>query len=292
MQKNPVVVELLSQFNSMSKETFFVDRIESRLLFQIGRDGLELLDRLSTNSVLLLSDYSIKTTIITDEKGKMIDVVNVWRIKKDKLLLESSTLNIGNLTSWINKFTIEEDSELQEIKDSFKISIIGDDIEELSSIFPELVSLEKDSFVDINVESTRYLIGRHELFNGQESIDFICLEGGSRNKFKQIILQKTKIQEKDNEAFELFRIKNLIPAAGKEITNSYNPLDLGLERFVDFSKGCYVGQEVVARLNTYNKVQNIMRTVKLDDEDLSVKGTKITSSSGEYGIAISKRKFL
>ena len=67
---------------------------------------------------------------------------------------------------------------------------------------------------------------------------------------------------------------------------------MGLERFVDFSKGCYVGQEVVARLNTYNKVQNIMRTVKLDDEDLSVKGTKITSSSGEYGIAISKRKFL
>ena len=292
MQKNPVVVGPLSQFNSMSNETFFVERKESKFLLQNGIDGLDLLDRLSTNNLVSLPDYAIRTTIITDEKGKMIDVVNVWKIKNDKLLLESSTPNIENLTSWINKFTIEEDSELQEIEDSFKISMIGDDLEELTGMFPEMVSLEKGRFVDINVESTRYLMGRHELFNGQESIDFISLEGGSMGKLKKTILKKTKIQEKDNEAFELFRIRNLIPATGKEITNSYNPLDLGLERFVDFSKGCYVGQEVVARLNTYNKVQNIMRTVKLDDDDLSVKGTKLTSFSGKYGIAISKRKFL
>jgi len=34
-----------------------------------------------------------------------------------------------------------------------------------------------------------------------------------------------------------------------------NPLETNLEDFIDFKKGCYIGQEVIARLQTYNKVQ-------------------------------------
>ena len=90
----------------------------------------------------------------------------------------------------------------------------------------------------------------------------------------------------------IFRIKNLIPKSGNEIIDSYNPLDLGLERLIDFSKGCYVGQEVIARLDTYKKVQNIMHMIKVDDIDSNMRGTKITSSSGGYAIAISKKKFV
>jgi folate-binding protein YgfZ len=276
----------------MNPQTFFVDCNQAEFLYQKGLDGLDLLDRLSTNSILGLSEKGIKTTIVTDEKGKIVDILNVWKINNEKLLLESSTSNIDKLVFWINKFTIEEDSELQKMKYYSKISIIGSDLQELHSFLPDLVSVKKGNFIDISIRSSKFLIGKHELFNGSESVDFICLDGvSSRVELKQLV-SDMNIPEIKQEEFELYRIKNLIPKSGKEITDSYNPLDLGLERFIDFSKGCYVGQEVVARLDTYNKVQNIMHMVKLDEINSNMRGTKITSLSGEYAIAISKKKFI
>ena len=90
----------------MNPETFFVDCDQAEFLYQKGLDGLDLLDRLSTNSILSLSEKGIKTTIVTDEKGKIVDILNVWKINNEKLLLESSTPNIDKLVFWINKFTI------------------------------------------------------------------------------------------------------------------------------------------------------------------------------------------
>ncbi len=55
------------------------------------------------------------------------------------------------------------------------------------------------------------------------------------------------------------------PAGGAELTEDYNPLEAGLRDAVSFDKGCYVGQEVVARLNTYDKVSRALVGVNLPD---------------------------
>ena len=79
--------------------------------------------------------------------------------------------------------------------------------------------------------------------------------------------------------FQQHRINNNIPAAKHEIIDTYNPLELGLINCIAFDKGCYVGQEVIARLDTYSKVRNELRPFKtsaLEFEALEI-GSKITS---------------
>ena len=56
------------------------------------------------------------------------------------------------------------------------------------------------------------------------------------------------------QALEAWRVLSGLPVAGHELTEDSNPLEAGLGEAVSFDKGCYVGQEVVARLNTYDKV--------------------------------------
>ena len=51
------------------------------------------------------------------------------------------------------------------------------------------------------------------------------------------------------------RIRKLVPASPNEINSQMNPLEVNLTHLVSFKKGCYVGQEVIARLDTYDKVQ-------------------------------------
>ena len=50
-------------------------------------------------------------------------------------------------------------------------------------------------------------------------------------------------------------MKRVFPAYGKEITQDYNPLEANLGKYVSFTKGCYIGQEVLARIDSYNKLQ-------------------------------------
>jgi folate-binding protein YgfZ len=56
-------------------------------------------------------------------------------------------------------------------------------------------------------------------------------------------------------AYEAVRVRHAIPAYGRELGDAYNPLEAGLIGSIDCHKGCYIGQEVIARLDTYQKVQ-------------------------------------
>ena len=50
---------------------------------------------------------------------------------------------------------------------------------------------------------------------------------------------------------------------GFELTDDYNPLDAGLWNTISFNKGCYIGQETIARLDTYNGVKLNLWRMKL-----------------------------
>ena len=76
-------------------------------------------------------------------------------------------------------------------------------------------------------------------------------------------------------------MKNQVPIAGYDLTEDVNPLEAGLLlHLIDFEKGCYIGQEVIARLDTYDKVQrslvgfsqlssvNSQKSVEIDDTHL------------------------
>lgn len=65
---------------------------------------------------------------------------------------------------------------------------------------------------------------------------------------------------------ERWRIENGIPKARHEIVQDYNPLELNLWNWISFTKGCYIGQEVIARLDTYNKVQRALCRISADRE--------------------------
>lgn len=56
-------------------------------------------------------------------------------------------------------------------------------------------------------------------------------------------------------AWEALRIRQGRPMPGHELTDDFNPLEAGLWHTISFDKGCYIGQETIARLDTYNGVK-------------------------------------
>ncbi len=90
-----------------------------------------------------------------------------------------------------------------------------------------------------------------------------------------------KIQVSD-ESWNEFRIKNMIPWYDNEITNTVHPLACGLGQFVHHSKGCYVGQEVIARMRSRGRQGKEL--VKLSNEQASQE--EITTKGVSHSLII------
>jgi hypothetical protein len=68
-----------------------------------------------------------------------------------------------------------------------------------------------------------------------------------------------------DRAWDVLRILQGRPAPDAELTDDYNPLEVGLWQTISFTKGCYIGQETIARLNTYKGVKQYLWGIKLND---------------------------
>ncbi|GIS68889.1 MAG: hypothetical protein CM1200mP8_4470 [Chloroflexota bacterium] len=84
------------------------------------------------------------------------------------------------------------------------------------------------------------------------------------------------------KALEIFRIEKGIPVFGSELTERFNPIEAGLSHAISFDKGCYVGQEVVARLNTYDKVKRQLIRLNWNKPGIK-KGDDIFSGDQKIG---------
>ncbi len=116
--------------------------------------------------------------------------------------------------------------------------------------------------------------------------------------------QSAVLSAKSAESYDQWRIENGIPKTKKELVQDFNPLELNLWNWISFTKGCYIGQEVIARLDTYSKIQRTLckfsatdrineREILLDDNEAEI--GKITSvieiDKKLTGLAIVRVKF-
>jgi len=74
--------------------------------------------------------------------------------------------------------------------------------------------------------------------------------------------------------FTDYRIKNMLPYQGKEITNDIHPFNCGLEYLVHEAKGCYIGQEVLTRMRSRGKMGKQLVQVSIDADDTTSVGTE------------------
>jgi tRNA-modifying protein YgfZ len=80
---------------------------------------------------------------------------------------------------------------------------------------------------------------------------------------------------------ERWRIQQGWPAAPGEINDNTNPLELGLHERISLSKGCYVGQETLAKLSTYDGVKQQLRRWSLVQDQPLQSGQLLRDAAGE-----------
>ena len=219
----------------------------------IGSDALDLLHRLTTNSILDITDGSARRTILTNEKGRIVDVFWVLKRSNEELLLATDSTNPSLMRMWIDRFTIIENAELIDASSFLtRFVVFGDQATHLMlNAFPRANTPVASEFMELGEDNDVLALRTDAAGVATWMIIARCEKAdGLLSRFEDLGHNLS-----GRSLFDYVRITNRIPIVGRELTEDVNPLEAQMRHLIDFDKGCYVGQEVIARLDTYDKVQ-------------------------------------
>ena len=227
-----------------------------------GSDRLDLLHRLSTNSLTGLPEGGVVSTVFVTDKGRVIDRVIV-SARESSILLITSPGAEPILTQWIEKYTITENIRFRTITDdTVMFSLIGPRI--ISMFFGVLdVPPGNNTSVSLSHRGTQLVVVHAQ--DGRSDIANIIADTAGASHIVEMLGSFPGARWIGRQAYEGFRIAGGIPAAPGEINDAYNPFECGLRDSISFTKGCYIGQEVIARLDTYGKIRrHLIRVASME----------------------------
>ena len=217
--------------------TFVVDRSERGKLALTGSEAKDFLQGQVTNDILGLEPGRGCYAAFLTHKGKMLGDLRVFDLG-DELLLDCERVALQELFNMINRYKLGREVELHKrTLQMGLLSVIGPDAPRLAG--PE----EHDNAV---VE----LGGAQALAVTTDVGTDVFFDAENRDAVRAAL----DFPDGDEAQAEIVRVEHGRPRYGIDLDDSVIPQEAGLnERAVSFTKGCYVGQETVARLHYRGK---------------------------------------
>ena len=223
-------------------------------------DRIRFLHNQSTNDFHSLKPGQGCDTVMVSSTARTIDLVTAY-ILEDAVLLLTSPNRRELLMQWLDRYIF--------FADQVQLTDVTDETSTLSLMGAQSHTIVEQLGAGAIIGQA---YGNHQLVNGV----MIAVGSGLATPGYTIIMpaaQKEKIWQQivalgavelRNSAWETLRILQGRPAPDAELTDDYNPLEVGLWQTISFNKGCYIGQETIARLNTYKGVKQHLWGIRLN----------------------------
>ncbi|MDJ0688281.1 MAG: folate-binding protein [Xenococcaceae cyanobacterium MO_188.B32] len=283
-------------------EVAIVDRSHWGLLKISGEDRLRYLHNQSTNDINRLKPGEGCDTVLVNSTGRALDLVTAY-ITEDSIWVLVSPHCRQKLFKWLDGFIFPFDKvKLTDLTAENAIfTLIGAESGTLISKLGLANIIARSSYhhelITIEDTTVRLAVGSGLALPGYTLI--VPVDGAAKVWSKLTEAGAVPIGER---VWERLRIEQGRPAVERELTEDYNPLEAGLWYTISFDKGCYIGQETIARLNTYKGVKQRLWGVKLgdrvlpqtpitvDDKKVGVLTSYTDTAEGGFGLAYVKTK--
>lgn len=286
-EKSDLTTSVEDQYVAAVDNIAFVDRSTIGRIEVTGKDAIDLLHRLSTQNLLQRKRGEVVGSVFTTDKGRMVDYVYIL-FREESLLLLTSPANEQSFRSWLDKFTIMEDIHYRVLTSSTgMITLVGPK----ASGFAKHVfglSLGVNRFAETSIGGCPTMLVSREEF--ETTFVDVIFDLNAELEIKQMLKAEEsafEVLELGENAYEMFRISRGIPAYGHELSDSFNPYEVNLGHAISFTKGCYLGQEVIARLDTYQKIQCETYGIVFSASEAPEAGSTVYRGDTEVGVVTS-----
>jgi folate-binding protein YgfZ len=275
-----------AEYKAVRSAVGLIDRCHRGLIQLTGPDRLSFLQGMLSNDLRNIGPGEGQYATVLNQQGKVLGDVRVlcsensfyldlWDIIKDKIV------------EHLNRYLVADEVEIADRSEGYGIlSVQGP---RSKTLLQELVgSAELPSrpaaHAIVNVDGAAICVV-HDSHTGEAGFDLIIPAAA---------LQKVAQRATDSgkplgalwigaEAENTLRIEAGIPRYGTDITEDHLLLETGLEQAVSFTKGCYLGQEVVERIRSRGHVNKKLCGLLLDGGDPARAGDLILAAGKSIG---------
>src|SRR4051794_38528082 len=234
---------------NVSSVTFVVDRSERGKLALTGAEAKDFLHGQVTNDILGLTPGHGCYAAFLTHKGKMLGDMRVFDLG-DELLLDCERVALQELFNMIRRYKLGRDVELH--KRTVELGL-------LSVIGPSAPDLAGPAEHD----NARVTLGGADIVAVRTDVGIDLFFAAAD---KAAVRGALEFPDGDEASAEIVRVEHGRPRYGVDLDDSVIPQEAGLnERAVSFTKGCYVGQETVARLYYRGKPNRRLLGLRLSE---------------------------
>ena len=268
-----------------------------------GATRLDLLDRMSTQRLKTLSTGQGAATILTTDIGRMIDRLLIYAAPDHALALTGAG-NAPAIIRYLMRYVFfQDDFRITDLTAATAVlALYGPTTPAtLRQLGVELAELPRHHWQTATIAGHPITLHRTDPLepNGEA---YLVLVGQEQATAVQTALLQAGATPLDEPTYESLRIRAGLPRFGREITADYIPLEANLWDDVSFHKGCYIGQEIIARMESRGKIaKQLVRLhapTPLDalvGQELTADGRPagtITSAAGQWALAYVKTAVL
>lgn len=265
-------VELDAQYRLLREEVGLVPRPGRAWIEVAGADGAEFLQGQLTNEIEALGVGEGCYAALLDRKGKMRSDMRVLRLADDLIAIEVPASCAEEVGRHLDTYRIGREVEIRARDDLSVLSVIGPRAVEVLGGTPfgaeHTHRLERLAEHDVRLVATDR---GADLVGTAAALQAVADELAARGA-----------EAATEAAAEILRVESGRPAFGTDMGNETIPQEAGLnERAVSFEKGCYIGQETVARLHFKGRPNRHLR--RLTAAEPMSPGAPVVSGEKQVG---------
>jgi folate-binding protein YgfZ len=273
-----------AEYHALTQSAALLDFSFRGRLCLLGSDREKFLHGQITNDLKRLRVGEGTYAALVNAKAKMEADLFVYKLK-DELLLDFEPGLTSRISERLEKYIISEDVQIVDVSVNYGLlSVQGPGAAQVlknSGLVPNPPD-KSLSFVSFQEnEADTYVLNQPRL--GTSGFD-LFVPAGLLQTFAERLAPHTTLA--GWEAFEIARIQAGIPRFGQDMDETNLAPEAEMQdRGISYSKGCYIGQEIIARIRTYGQVAKGLRVLELrvDLPKLPPKGTKLFKENKEIG---------
>jgi len=251
-----------------------------------GKDHLKFLQGMLTNDVIKLEEGKGMYAAILTVKGRMVSDMRVYR-EKDSVLLDLEPGLNAKVGELLKKFRLSYKATIDDLTESTGLlSIHGPGAPDLLGEVIGEKNLPVNEFDHVRAsvagrEVTVIKIRR----TGEEGYDIYALTDGLADVWG-LLMEKGNdfgIKPAGRGALEILRIEAGIPVYGIDMDDDTIPIEAGIWDALNFEKGCYVGQEVIARIKWRGHVNRHLLGFISDGDKVPETGSEVFLGEKKIG---------
>lgn len=221
-----------------------------------GPDAAELLHGLTTNDIKRLREGQVQPNLICATKGKIRYPVDVVRVQAEQFLLVTHPGHLDGVATHLDSYHIREEAEIGRVP-LVRVDLIGPGAEAALAALGHATAEPVGRYREGPLLTLGYPLG------AVPRVMVLAAAPHAQAWVEALLAAAPEARLVGYEAFDEVRIQAGVPRFGVDFDRDFLPAEAALYDHISFNKGCYVGQEVHARLHHRGHVNRKLTAVAM-----------------------------